>query len=267
MLEKKKIFMFDIDGTLAVDASLYPGSRELLEYIRDTGGYAFYITNNSTKSRKDYVKKFAAWDIETTEDQFMTASYATVLDLSSHYTGKKIYVVGTPSFVTELREAGIRVTEKEGETDVAAVLVGFDQTLTYGKIQEACRLLSDSAVEFLATSPDLTCPVSFGFVPDCGSICRMLETAVGRSPRVIGKPSARVVQLCLEQCGGCKEEAVVVGDRLYTDIACGINAGVDTAVVFTGEAKPEDLKDTEWKPAWAFPTILEFYQAVKGTRP
>ncbi|MGN1267211.1 MAG: haloacid dehalogenase, partial [Dorea sp.] len=126
MLRDKKYFLFDIDGTLAVDETLYDGSRELIEYIESIGGRAFYITNNSVKSRKDYVEKFAKWDVRTDEDQFMTASYATCQYLKNNYQKKKLYIVGTDSFIEEVKSYGLTVTDK-AEEDVDCVVVGFDR--------------------------------------------------------------------------------------------------------------------------------------------
>ncbi len=92
-------------------------------------------------------------------------------------------------------------------------------------------------VDFIGTNPDLRCPTAFGFVPDCGGICAMLQAAVNRAPHYIGKPNAEIVALCTEQVDANPDEVLVVGERLYTDIACGIYAGVETALVYTGEAK------------------------------
>lgn len=265
MLEQKKYFLFDIDGTLAIDTTLYDGSRELLEYIEKIGGKAFYITNNSMKSRKDYVIKFSNWGIKTSEDQFMTASYATCCYLKENYDGKKIFVVGTPSFIEEMKSFGLRVTTKV-EEDVACVVVGFDGTLNYGKIESACELLFRPEVDFIGTNPDLRCPTGYGFMPDCGAICNMISAAVDSKPVYIGKPNAKIAAMCMEQVRASKEEVLVVGDRLYTDIACGLNAGVETAVVFTGEAKPEDLKNTEYKPDYTFENIRGLYEALVKNR-
>ena len=106
-LESKKYFLFDIDGTLAIDDTIYDGSRELLDYIESIGGRAFYITNNSVKSRKDYIEKFKKWNISAVENQFVTASYATCKYLKEHYEDKKLLVVGTPSFEDELKSFGL----------------------------------------------------------------------------------------------------------------------------------------------------------------
>ena len=265
MLKEKKYFLFDIDGTLAVDDTLYDGSKELIDLIEAIGGRAFYITNNSVKSRKDYREKFRKWGIETEESQFMTASYATCEYLKRHYADKKLFVLGTPSFVEEVRECGLQVTE-QAETDVSCVVVGFDRTLTYEKTEMACELLFRPEVDYVGTNPDYRCPTAFGFVPDCGGICEMLKVTVDREPYYVGKPNKDIVSMCMEQVDARKEEVLVVGDRLYTDIACGRNAGVETALVYTGEAKASDLLDTPHMPDYTFENIRELYNAFRQAR-
>lgn len=265
MLKEKKYFLFDIDGTLAVDDTLYDGSKELIDHIEAIGGRAFYITNNSVKSRKDYREKFRKWGIETEESQFMTASYATCEYLKRHYADKKLFVLGTPSFVEEVRECGLQVTE-QAETDVSCVVVGFDRTLTYEKTEMACELLFRPEVDYVGTNPDYRCPTAFGFVPDCGGFCEMLKVTVDREPYYVGKPNKDIVSMCMEQVDARKEEVLVVGDRLYTDIACGRNAGVETALVYTGEAKASDLLDTLHMPDYTFENIRELYNAFRQAR-
>lgn len=265
MLSDKKYFLFDIDGTLGVDDTLYEGSRELISYIEEIGGRAFYITNNSMKSRKDYVEKFRRWGIRTEESQFMTASYATCRYLEKYYKDKKLFVMGTPSFVEEVKSYGLTVTEQL-EQDADCVVVGFDRTLSYEKVEAACELLFRPEVDFIGTNPDLRCPTAFGFVPDCGGICAMLTAAVLRTPHYIGKPDAEIAALCMGQVNAKPEEVLVVGDRLYTDIACGINAGVETALVYTGEAKKEDLESTEFPPDYTFENIGKLYQEFRKSR-
>lgn len=262
MLKDKKYFLFDIDGTLAVDETLYDGSYDLINYIEKINGRAFYITNNSVKSRKDYMEKFARWGIKTDEDQFMTASYATCCYLKEHYADKKIFVVGTSSFVEELVSFGLNVTEMD-MNHIDCVVVGFDRTLDYQKVEKACELLTDPKIDYIGTNPDLRCPTGFGFIPDCGAICNMISAAVDREPYYVGKPNKEIVEMCMRQVNARKEEVIVVGDRLYTDIACGINAGVETVIVFTGEAKADDLEDTPYRPDYSFRNIREFFEAVK----
>lgn len=260
-LSKKKLFLFDIDGTLAVGNTLFDGSRELLEYIEKIGGRAYYITNNSTKSNGDYVEKFARWDLATEEEQFVTSGYMAIRYLKENFRDQKIFVLGTNSYIAELRKQGIVVTE-EVEEDVMCVLAAYDSELNYQKLEKACELLYRKEIVYLATNPDLCCPAPFGFIPDCGSICNMLEAAVYRKPRYLGKPSREVVELCLQRSGFSREETLVVGDRLYTDIACGIEGKAQTCLLLTGEAKREDLQDTIYPPDYCFKTVRELLEYI-----
>ena len=172
----------------------------------------------------------------------MTASYAACLYMKEHYAGKKVFVLGTPSFVEELKGFGVQVTE-EAEQDVTCVLAGFDDTLQYEKLEKACKLLFREEVDFLGTNPDLRCPAPFGFIPDCGAICGMIRDTVGREPYFIGKPNRVIADLCAEQCRGSSEEFLVV---------------------YTGEADEEEVRTSIWKPDYCFDTIRDLYEAVKA---
>lgn len=263
-LKKKKLFLFDIDGTLAVGDTLYEGSAGLLSYIERTGGKSYYITNNSTRSGRDYVEKFrTAFSLEATEDQFITSGFLTIRFLRNNYADKKIFVLGTSSFLTELRRNGLLVTET-AEDGIGCVVVAYDSELTYEKLVQVSKVLLTTDVPFYATNPDLRCPIDFGFIPDCGSICGMITATTDKKPLYLGKPSREVVEFCLEQSGFTREETLVVGDRLYTDIACGINGGVDTCVVFTGEAQPADMADTPYPADYSFPDINALLSCLTG---
>lgn len=264
MLKDKKLFLFDIDGTIAIGDTLYEGSRELLDYIESIGGKAYYITNNSTKSNEDYVKKFeTSFGLKSTENQFITSGYMTKSFLRDNYYDKKIFVVGTNSYVDDLRKSGLNVTT-EVEEDISLVVVAYDSELNYGKLTKVSQVLFEKDVPFYATNPDLRCPIDFGFIPDCGAICNMITATTDKKPIYLGKPNKKVVEMCLLDSGFSKEETIVVGDRLYTDIACGINAGVDTCVLFTGEAKKEDMADTPYKATYEFEDVKKFLEAILG---
>lgn len=260
-LSEKRLFLFDIDGTLAVGDTLYDGSFELLQYIEEIGGKAYFITNNSTKSGKDYVEKFARWDLDTQESDFITAGFVTNCYLKEHYNDKKIFVMGTRSFCEELARNGFQITTEVEPVD--CVLVAYDSELNYGKLEKVCEILLTQEVDYLATNPDLRCPAPFGFVPDCGAICNMIRETTGRAPVYLGKPNPIMVTLCMEASGFSPEETLVIGDRLYTDIACGLRAGVDTCVVFTGEATPEDLQTTEFVPQMQFENVRELFNKLR----
>ncbi len=262
-LSAKKLFLFDIDGTIAVGDTLYEGTRPMLDYIQSIGGKAYYITNNSTKSNADYVKKFRdVFGLETSREQFITSGYMAVRYLQRHHARDKIYVLGTASYITALRGAGLHITESP-DADTQCAVVAYDDELTYQKLVNACRLLSTMDIPFYATNPDLCCPVDFGFIPDCGAICQMIASSTGKTPLYLGKPNPKVVSLCQAGSGFGAAQTLVVGDRLYTDIACGINAGVDTCVLYTGEATPDEVAHTQYKPTYAFADIQALLNACR----
>ena len=262
-LSEKKLFLFDIDGTLAVGDELLPESRELLADIEARGGQSYFITNNSTRSQEDYVTRFReVFGLATRPELFATSSYVSALALREQFGNAPVFVVGTDSLIAELRRFGVHaVTERRD--DLAALLVGYDSTLTYEKLCAASELLQTTALPWFATNPDLRCPAPFGFIPDCGAICHMLTDTTDRQPHYFGKPARRMVDLCIEQSGFSPEETLVVGDRLYTDIACGINAGVDTCLLLTGEATLDELRTTIYRPTYCFETVAALRRACK----
>lgn len=254
-LKKKKLFLFDMDGTIYEEERVFDGTFELLKYIREIEGRYVFITNNSSKSVEDYIKKVNRLGIYAEKDNFFTSSQAAAFYLQKNFPKAKVYCQGTKSLIKELRNAGIYVTENV-EEDIDVVLVGFDTELTMEKLRNTCENLQKD-VPYLATNPDLCCPVSFGFVPDCGAICEMLERATGKKPIYMGKPESVMVDFVREKFGFSKDETLVIGDRLYTDIAVGENAGVESVCVLTGETSIEDIRSGDIKPTFVFKNVKE----------
>ena len=260
MLKEKKLFLLDIDGTVCKGKELFSGTKEFLDDVQANSGQFVFITNNATKSINDYIQMFAEMGIVTDYTNFVTASYVTIRYLKKNYEGKWIYVMGTDSFIDELKRSNIRVTTDCEQKNIACVLVSYDCQLTYEKIKNVCKLLSTREVDYLATNPDFVCPIEFGFVPDCGAICELLAHAVKREPYYIGKPETAMVDYAIKHSPFTQKETLVVGDRLYTDILCGNRAGVETALVLTGEATKEDVRQSAYRPDHIFPSIKELHQ-------
>lgn len=257
---KKRLFLLDIDGTICRGDALIPGAGAFLQAIRRSGGQYVFITNNSTRSTADYIRFFRTLGVESTDANYLTAGYTTIRYLKEHYAGQHIYALATDSFVKECRHNGLQVTTDAHDKAITCVLVSYDNALTYEKIKDVCLLLTTRRVDYIATNPDLVCPVDFGYLPDCGAICNMIETATHRRPKFLGKPEPAMVQYALEATGCTPGEALVVGDRLYTDIACGLRAGVDTALVLSGEATLADVQASSDKPTYIFPSVAELRQ-------
>lgn len=183
---------------------------------------------------------------------------ATACKIKDKY--KKIYVLGTKAFKEQL--ASYPITDKL-EDDIDCLLMGFDTELTFKKLEDACILLG-RGVDYIATNPDYVCPTSYGYVPDCGSVSDMLYNATKRRPRFIGKPQPDMVYLALEKTGFSANEAILIGDRLYTDILCGLNAGISSMLVLSGEATMDDVKNSEIKPDYIFNNIKDFLEFLKN---
>ena len=260
-LKNKKLYLLDMDGTLYLDNDLFPHCLDFLCTVREQGGNYLYITNNSSKSVDKYVEKMNRIGVPAAADDFFTSTDAACVYLRRHYHGKKLYALGTASFREQLAGAGFPVTDHL-EDDIDCLLMGYDTELNYRKLEDACILLG-RGVEYLATNPDWVCPTSYGYAPDCGSFAEMLHRATGRRPYFIGKPKPDMALLAIEKAGARPEDAVLIGDRIYTDIACGVNAGITTVLVFSGETTREDLEKSDIKPTFSCSDIAVIYDLIR----
>ena len=275
LLRSKKLFLFDMDGTLYLGNRLYDFTLELLNTLKATGRKYLFMTNNSSKSVNDYVKKLAKLGIETTREEFMTSSQATAFYLHKHHEGQKLYVCGTESLKEELRMEGftvptaplVHIDDYFVTTDldeVECIVMGFDTELTFQKLHDVSfLLLTRPGLPYIATNPDLVCPTEFGSVPDCGSVCIGIKNATGKEPIVIGKPSPLMPQLAMEKLGMSKEETCVVGDRIYTDVKSGLNAGITGILVLSGETTREILEASPDKPHLVLEDASEILEAIR----
>lgn len=244
--ENVNLFLFDMDGTLYLGNRLYDFTKELLHTIKSSGRRYLFITNNSSKSVSDYVIKLKNLGIDCDEDDFLTSSQATVWYLKRNYPNKKLYVCGTKSLTAELVSGGFKVTDNINETE--CIVVGNDTELTFKKLYDISYALCTRDIPYIATNPDYVCPTEFGSVPDCGSICDMLYNATGKRPFNIGKPSPLMIQLAMEKENALPQNTAVIGDRIYTDVKSGINAGTLSVLVLSGETTETILANSSDKP-------------------
>ncbi len=262
-IQNTKLFLLDMDGTLYLGDRLYDFTKELLQTIRSTGRNYLFMTNNSSKSVEDYIKKLAGMGISATREDFMTSSQATSYYLHKYHSGKTLYVCGTQSLVAELRREGFSVTTDLDQ--VECIVMGFDRELTFQKLEDVSKLLlTRPDLPYIATNPDLVCPTEFGSVPDCGSVCEMIFNATGKRPVVIGKPTPLMPQLAMERMGVTPEQTMVIGDRIYTDVKSGLNAGALTALVMSGETTYEILEASIEKPHMVLPDCSHIIAALKA---
>lgn len=246
LLKDIRLYLFDMDGTLYLGDRLYDFTVDLLRQIRRVGATYLFMTNNSSKSVEDYIKKLEKLGIPATREDFITSSQATAYYLHKHHQGQRLYVCGTQSLKKELIREGFEVTEDPEQTQ--CIVMGFDTELTFQKLHDVSYLLLTRELPYIATNPDLVCPTEFGSVPDCGSVCQMIKNATGKLPVVIGKPSPLMPQLAMERLGIDPAHTCVIGDRIYTDICSGLNAGTRTILVLSGETTRQILEASSDKP-------------------
>ena len=260
-LREKRLFLLDMDGTLYLDDLLFDKVPEFLALIRWQGARYLFLTNNSSRGVEGYIAKMRRLGIETAPEDYLTSADAAQHTLLTEFAGQRCYVSGTASLKAQLIQAGIDVTDALSD-DISVLLSGFDTELTFQKLEDSCILLN-RGVPWLATNPDWVCPTWYGSVPDCGSVCEMLSRATGKKPRFLGKPQPEMVRLALERTGFSARQAVIIGDRLYTDVACGVNAEIDSVFVLSGEGVMGDIIKYRVNPTWVYQDIAKLYHDLK----
>ena len=259
-LKDIKLFLLDMDGTIYLDDDLFDGTLDFLDYVKKIGGRYIFLTNNSSKSVDKYIEKLGKIGISATVDDFLISTDATIIYLKKK-NYKKIYAFGTESFREQLSKSGLCVTDKL-EDGIDCLCISNDTELTFKKLDDACILLG-KGVDYVATNPDWVCPTWYGYVPDCGSFAQILETATGRKPKFIGKPEPDMAEIAMEKAGFSKVETAVMGDRIYTDIACGVNAGITSIFVLSGEGTRQDVSKYNIEPDFIFENIREVLDNMK----
>ncbi len=256
-----RLFLFDMDGTLYIGNRLFDFTKELLQTIKSRGKKYLFMTNNSSKSVDDYVKKLASLGIDANANDFITSSQATALYLRQNHADCVLYVCGTVSLKDELERKGFAVSDDIDKAE--CIVMGFDTELTFKKLEDVCKILLDRDIPYIATNPDLVCPTEYGSVPDCGSVCEMIFNATGKRPIVIGKPQPTMPLIAMNKEGCKPSETAVIGDRIYTDIKSGIAANAVSILVMSGESNEQTLKQSSDKPDLVLESAKEILDILK----
>ena len=236
-LRMTRVAFLALDGTLYRGDSGIPGAPEFVAELGARGVAAYFLTNNSSRSRRDCTRKLASLGIETEDDRIVLSTDGCAEHLAREGL-RRVFAVGTRGFREELAAHGIE-TELP---DPQAVVLGYDTETTYERLARATLLLR-RGLPYFATHPDRTCPSPEGPLPDAGAFAALFEAATGRRPdRVFGKPDASMVRHVLGREGARPEDCFAVGDRLYTDFALARNVGCEFVCVLTGEATREDVE-------------------------
>lgn len=240
ILSEKKLYIFDMDGTVYLGNRVFPFAIEFIKNLRAAGKRVLFFTNNASHTTEFYLKKLEKMGFSPRPDEIMTSGDVTIEFLNRNRQGKTVYLLGTDELVAHFAACGVPLlTGKEPSADI--VVTSFDTTLTYEKLDNACRLVRGGA-EYLSTHPDFNCPTETGFIPDSGAIAAFVTASTGVLPTYFGKPHRETVEMIAKATGVTLDEMCIFGDRLYTDIAVGKRHGVTAALVLTGETTLADLE-------------------------
>lgn len=250
-----KCYLLDMDGTLYLGGKLIDGAAQAVAEMRRRGRVLF-LTNNSSASRGSYALRLRALGIDAVKEDVFTAGNAAISLLNEQFAGQRVYLLGTDALKEEFREGGINLTENNPQV----VVVGFDTSLTYDKLSKTCAFVRDG-LPFIATHPDFNCPVLNGYIPDVGSFLALIEASSGRRPDFIcGKPYPVMAKALKAAADFKADEAVVVGDRLYTDMQFAANNGFCSVLVLSGEADKESLEKSGLKVNRVIDSIADFFK-------
>ncbi|MCQ2180683.1 MAG: HAD-IIA family hydrolase [Bacteroidales bacterium] len=258
----------DMDGTIYLGNTVFPYTIPFLEGLVDMGISYSFLTNNPTRSIDDYIGKLHRLGIPCTREQMYSTTTATIDYIKTHFPdARRLFLLGTPSMISQFEEAGYVSCADDPEDVPDIVVAAFDMTLVYSRLCR-CAWWVSKGLPYIATNPDWVCPTDQPTVlVDCGSICKCLEGATGRRPDIfIGKPNPDILFGVFGQVGVSPSEAAIVGDRIYTDVKTGLNAGAMGVLVLSGETTMDIVRTSDVRPSLICRDIEEFGELLKEAR-
>jgi NagD protein len=261
-----KGFIFDLDGTVYRGDSLIPGADRVIRLLREKGKKVVFLSNKPLQTREDYASKLTRLGIPTQPDEVINSTFVMTNYLKKIAPEARLFVVGETPFIEELEKAGFKITDEPREIDY--VVVAFDRTFDYKKLNIAFQAIKKFGAHFVATNPDRTCPVEGGEIPDCAGMIAAIEAVTEKKVEVIvGKPSPIMIQTVLDVLGLRPEDCILIGDRLETDIKMGRDSGIATGIVLTGVTDEETLKGIKHssdQPDFVFQSIADIENLLIG---
>ena len=248
-----RCFLLDMDGTFYLGNQLIDGSLDFLDALKRTGRRCLFLTNNSSRSASFYRDKLRHMGVEEEFRQVLTSGQAAARYVTERFKGKKAFLLANAIEMEEMLALGVKIDPDHPDY----VLIAFDTELNYEKMTRLCDCVR-AGLPYIATHPDFNCPTETGFIPDIGATIAYVKASTGREPDVIiGKPYAGIVEETLWLTGLKKEEMAMVGDRLYTDIATGVNFGMLSILVMSGETTEEMARASAVRPDLTFSCLAD----------
>ena len=245
IMEQKKGVICDMDGVIYHGNRLLPGVTEFVNWMHEREKNFLFLTNSSERSPRELKMKLERMGLSIDETHFYTSALATARFLNSQSPGCSAFVIGEPGLLNALYDMGISMND----LDPDYVVVGETRSYNYENILRAVKLVNKGA-RLIGTNSDLTAPAEDGIIPACRALISPIEMATGRKAYFVGKPNALIMRTGLKMLGVHTAEAVLVGDRMDTDIIAGIESGMDTVLVLSGVTTLETVMDFPYRPRY-----------------
>jgi arabinose operon protein AraL len=255
-MRRFKGYIFDLDGTIYLGDKAIPGAPETIAELRAGGAKVAFLSNKPIEAAASYAAKLTKLGIPTTPADVLNSSIVMARYLARTAPGCRVYLIGEEPLAAELRQRGIQIVENPLEAQF--VVTSWDRQFTYQKLDDALQAIKKGGAKFIATHPDRTCPVEGGEVADVGGMIGAIEGVTGQKVELVtGKPSPITLQEALDLLGLSKEDCIMVGDRLETDVRMGKECGMAAAVVLTGVSTREDAAQATWAPDYVLNSVAD----------
>lgn len=249
-IRNKKCFICDMDGVIYHGNRLIPKVKEFVEWLEESKKNYLFLTNSSERSPKELAQKLARMGLNVGEEHFYTSALATASYLKSQCPEGSVYVIGEPGLTQALYDAGFTMNDINPDY----VVFGETRSLSYEKIEKAVKLVFGGA-KLIGTNSDLTARVENGIIPACRALISSIEMTTGRNAYFIGKPNPLMMRHALKKLDCHRVDAVIIGDRMDTDILAGIESELDTVLVLTGVTEKEDLVKYAYQPKYVLSSV------------
>ena len=256
-LRKKIGFICDMDGVIYHGNRLLPGVKEFVEWLYRENKRFLFLTNSSERTPRELQQKLSRMGLDVDESHFYTSALATAQFLKTQAPGCSVYVIGAPGLYNALYQVGITIND----VDPDYVVVGETSNYNYESILKAVELINKGA-KLIGTNTDLTGPSERGIIPACRALTAPIELTTGINAYFVGKPNPLMMRTGLRRLGVHSVEAVMVGDRMDTDIVAGTETGLDTVLVLSGVTSREDLKKFAYRPKYVLSGVGEIPPGV-----
>ncbi|ORC35300.1 HAD family hydrolase [Marispirochaeta aestuarii] len=252
-IRNKQGFICDMDGVLYHGNRLLPGAREFVAWLRQEKKQFLFLTNSSERSPKELDQKLARLGIDVSEEHFYTSALSTAAFLKSQSPGGSAFVIGEAGLINALYDAGFSMNNVNPDY----VVVGESHSYTFDTLQKAINLVLNGA-RLIGTNPDVSGPAEVGIVPGTGSLIAPIELATGSKAYFVGKPNPLMMRHALKKLGCRREESIIIGDRMDTDIIAGIESEIDTLLVLSGVTSRDEIAEFAYSPHFILDNVGAF---------